>query len=141
MNERTAGYALLIFGVGVMLFSAFNIVLVFTKHADPIQLFHTSPTQAVAMPKLEQPQVPGSPQTPDLSTTFSQLNSQTGGLFSGDSLALYSNLSAHFFLMGFVMTFGFKLATLGVQLLRPVYVKYNVKESLAKTPKEPTSPL
>ena len=131
MNEKTTGYVLLVLGVGVMIFSAMSLVLVFTKHAEPINLFQISLPPPSAAFKTST--LPGqSPNlTPDVSQMLSQLTSQTGNMFSSSALTQYSNISAHFFLMSFIMAFGFKVATLGVQLLRPVYVKYKVKEDSA----------
>lgn len=134
MNEKTTGYSLLVFGIGVMLFGTMSVVLVFTKHAEPINLFQIS-LPAQTTPKAPTPLSGETSLTPDISQVLSQLTSQTGTMFSSSTLTQYSNISAHFFLMTFVVAFGYKIANLGVKLIRPVYVKYHVKEN----PLEPAS--
>ena len=53
------------------------------------------------------------------------------------------NMTTHFFLMSFLLGFGYKLASLGVQLIRPINVKLkshlleviNNKDDVNNTPK------
>ena len=100
MSEKIVGYSLLICGIAIILFSAFNVVFVFTKQAQPIQLFNFPPV-ALSV-------VPGTKPTE---------------LVSADLINQSSNIFAHLMLMGFIASVGEKLASLGVQLVRPIVVK------------------
>ena len=100
MSEKITGYLLLSLGLAAMLLSAFSIYSVFTKKARPIDLF-TSPG----------------------------IIFQNTELIPASSLNDISNLSAHYFLMSFLLSVGFKVSSLGIQLLRPVEIKLNSKES------------
>ena len=120
MNERTWGYILLASGVIIMTFSVISIFLVFTNRAKPITIVKSPLSNQAGNPNMN---------------PANFLPSQTGGLgqsqmpgLSLDFLSspiigdLFSSL-LHYFLMGFLMSFGYKLATLGVMLLRPIKVK------------------
>ena len=105
MSEKITGYLLLATGLLVMLYSASSIYLVFTKKAPPIQLFSGDGIKV---------EIPGS-------KTSSEL-------IPADQLNEISNLSAHYLLMSFLLGVGFKVGTLGIQLLRPIEVKLNTKQ-------------
>lgn len=104
MTEKVVGYTLLVVGLIVIVFAAVNIFAVFTGKAEPVQLFNFAPV-AVAL-------VPG---TKPLE------------LFSAHDLNQTANLGAQLLLMGFLAGIGQKLASLGVQLVRPIVIK--TKES------------
>lgn len=122
MSEKITGYTLLIFGVVIMTLCVVNIFMVFTKKASPVQLFNYS---GISL---------------DLSSLTSGLNetipqnsknafpTKKSELISGAMLNDSSNLLAHIFLIGFVSSFGFKISSLGVQLIRPVVVKLKAKD-------------
>ncbi|MCL4389907.1 MAG: hypothetical protein M1484_01415 [Patescibacteria group bacterium] len=103
MIEKITGYSLLAVGIAAIVFAAFNVYFVFTKQALPIQVFN--------FPAVSMELVPGT---------------KPVELVSADMLNQSSNLLAHLLLMGFIASIGQKLASLGVQLLRPIVVK--VKE-------------
>ena len=107
MSEKIIGYTLLVCGIAIILFTAFNVYFVFTKQAQSIQLFNfpaisldMSQSLGVPLPK-----------------------SKPTELISADILNQSSNVFAHLFLMGFIASIGQKLANLGVQLVRPIVVK------------------
>lgn len=100
MSEKIIGYTLLVCGIAIILFSAFNVYFVFTGQAQPIHLFNF-PAVSLAV-------VPGA---------------KPVELVSADMLNQTSNVFAHLFLMGFLASIGEKLASLGIQLLRPIVVK------------------
>jgi hypothetical protein len=66
-----------------------------------------------SLPAELQAQMPKTPKTEIISATM--LN---------DS----SNIFAHLMLMGFIVSLGYKLANLGIQMLRPIVVKLKAKE-------------
>lgn len=113
MSERVTGYSLLGIGIIIMLFALVNIYLVFTSKIQPIQLFETSGI-SFDMKSL----LPQLPQGASINQPSSNME-----LIPKGSINQMLNVSAHFFLMSFVMTFGFKISSLGVMLIRPVVVK------------------
>ncbi|MBI4079075.1 MAG: hypothetical protein HY429_02140 [Candidatus Levybacteria bacterium] len=139
MEEKITGNILLITGIVIMLFSTVRVILVFSGTVKPIQFYKAAPKSV---------QSPVSPsQTQDLNALLKQQDSNVdlaallaqssgnvnplGGiedLFSSSDFLNGINLMIELFLMGFIANFGYKLANLGVQLIRPVYVKYKVKE-------------
>ncbi len=123
MSERVTGYILLGIGICIMLFALVNIYLLFTSKIQPIQIFDTKGISFDLNSLL--------PQLPEGVSVGNK--SQGMELIPSNTINQTLNLSAHFFLMSFVMTFGYKLASLGVMLVRPVVVK--LKE--AKEPPKP----
>lgn len=115
MNEKTTGYALLAIGVIIILAAAISVIMVFTKATQPVQLFNFSGV-TLDLSSLV-PTVPGTRQS-EVKTEILPSN------ILNDS----SNVFAHLLLMGFVASIGSRIATLGVQLLRPVEVKMRTKE-------------
>lgn len=107
MSEKIIGYTLLACGILVILFCAFNVYFVFTKQAQPIQLFNFP---AVSFDIGQSLGVPTAATKPT-------------ELVSADMLNQTSNIFAHLFLMGFLASIGEKLAALGVNLVRPIVIK------------------
>lgn len=123
MGEKVIGYVLLVVGVGVIVFSAFNVYGVFTKRISPIQLF-SFPAVTVDLGKAISGNLPK-----ELQNAQKDNPAQPPvELIPADMLNLTSNITAHVILMGFLVGIGHKLSSLGVQLLRPVTVKISNKE-------------
>jgi len=121
MSEKVVGYILLAVGILIILVSAVSVVSVFTGQAKPVQLFNfpgisldTSGALKSALPE----ELRGSVKIPETKTE----------VISSEMINFPSNLFAHLFLMGFVAGVGQKLASLGVQLVRPIVVKLRTKE-------------
>lgn len=119
MQERVIGYVLLIVGVGTILFAGVNTYMVFTKKIQPIQLF------SFAGVSLDMQQMVTGQLSPEQA---SFVKKQTGEIpkteiipanFINDT----SNIFAHLMLMGFVASIGYKLASLGTMMTRPIIVK------------------
>ncbi|TSC85239.1 MAG: Uncharacterized protein G01um101416_1018 [Microgenomates group bacterium Gr01-1014_16] len=106
MTEKITGYLLLTIGLLTICLSAFNIYQVFTKQIEPTKLFSGEGIKV---------EIPGS-------TTPSEL-------VSADYLNYTSNLTVHYLLMSFLVSVGFKISSLGVQLLRPIEVKLSTSNS------------
>lgn len=102
MTEKILGYALLGVGIFLIIIAAVSVFMVFTKQAVPVQLFQL---QGISLNL--GPQLPSTEIIP--------------AAMVNDS----SNLFAHIVLMGFIAGVGQKLASLGVQLVRPIVVKLN----------------
>ncbi len=110
MSEKIIGYLLLAIGIIVIVASGFNIYAVFTRKMSPVSLFSLSSSSLDFSQLISGYLPPGSPAAPPLSLPT-------------DSLNFTFNLSAHLFLVGFIAHLGYQLASLGVQLVRPIEVK------------------
>lgn len=114
MSERITGYILLASGLLIILFATFSIIFVFTKRTQPVQLF-TYKGISIDSSKL-------APQTPGVSVPSEPLE-----IISGDMINGSANIFAHVAFMGFILTAGYNIALLGVNLLRPIVVKTSQK--------------
>lgn len=118
MTEKVIGYCLLIVGVFLILFSAANVFAVFTKRAEPIKLFQTSGVS------LDLNQLLTGSLPPELSRSLPvQSKAQSTEIISADLINQSSNLIFHIVFMGFIAGTGQKLASIGVELIRPIVVK------------------
>jgi len=129
MDAKTTGYTLLGFGIFIMTFSVVLVILAFTGVIKPSYFSTASFTQKENLGgndtrtqasnqvstsgELDQLEQSGS-----LSSLLPNINIIPAGALS-DML----NLSAHFFLMTFLAGFGYKLAMIGVNLVRPIVIK------------------
>lgn len=113
MTEKVTGYLLLGLGLVIILISALNIYLIFTGKTHPVQIFNFS---GISL---------------DLSSTLglpsTGLKTAPSELVSPALLNDTTNLFAHLFLVGFFVNVGGKIASLGIELLRPVVVKLKEK--------------
>lgn len=128
MSERVVGYCFLIIGVLVMIFSVYYLFLVFTNKATPLKAFHPDP--------FSNQQQTYNPQ--DLLTNPSAVTQMQTALITQvleKQMDKTWDTAATGFLMYFIMLLGFRLSTLGVQLIRPIQVKLRTKEvEVDKTP-------
>lgn len=124
MSEKILGYVLITLGILVMIGASFNLYQVFTKQARPVQLFdfasisiNTNEMVAANLPT-------------ELSGLMQQnpANVQKTEIISAEMINDSSNIFAHLLLVGFFVSLGYKLASLGVQLVRPIVVKLKAKE-------------
>lgn len=123
MPEKTLGYILLSLGIFTMIVAFVYMLLVFTGNREPAGVF------AIDAPTIDL----GSMLAPSLAQGQSvPLPSSEIEVIPTESFNKILNMSLTFFLMGFVVTFGFRIASLGVMLVRPI--KVPVKESQASPP-------
>ena len=113
--NKISGYLLLVLGLGTIIYCAFNVYQIFKGQVLPYNLFSFKPI-AMDLSQL----VAGAPK-----------NSLTQELISSDLLNKPMNLIFHILLMGFITTAGFKIASLGVMLVRPI--KVHLKEGRPTT--------
>ena len=129
MSEKILGYTLLTVGILTILFSAFSVYSIFTKKSKPAQLFNFQGLGIDASQMFSQSLPPG--------VASLMPNPPAGGqkteLIPGSMLNESSNIFAHLLLMGFIASIGFKLASLGTMLVRPINVKLKTNEA-AKNP-------
>ena len=119
MTEKIIGYLLIAGGILVMIFSSFDVYLIFTKQKEPIKLFSFKGV-GIDTGKLLPADLP-----PELSKQLqtNQLGQNQVELISPDILNDTSNIFAHIIMMGFILNLGYKLASLGTKLVRPIQVK------------------
>lgn len=123
MSEKTIGYSLLVIGIIIMIFATFQIIGAFTGRANPIAIFQyekqtsRSSNQDSSIDSLLNQLQNGSVNT-DLNL------SQTPNIQLFDPLVINKilNLTVYYLIMQFLLGLGFKLSSLGVQLLRPIQV-------------------
>lgn len=117
MSEKILGYLLLVVGVLIIVYAALNVYGVFTKKAKPFDVFNL-PGISLDLGGLVGNQLPTGPAKSELITP--------------EILNQPLNLAAHLFLMGFIANIGFKIASLGVMLVRPIKVKLKAKQDVPK---------
>ncbi|MBU1326526.1 hypothetical protein KKB64_03740 [Patescibacteria group bacterium] len=120
MSEKITGYLLLAIGVVVILCSAVSVYSVFTGKTEPITLFR--------FPALTiQPGTQGAGQQA-LPIAIPSME-----LIPSSMVNQIANLAAYTFLMSFLSGIGYKIASLGIQLLRPI--KINPQQPERQRPK------
>lgn len=112
MDEKVSGYGLLIAGIAIIAFAVFSVYSVFSGRSEPFEVF-TFDNISVPLSSL-MPSEGGAP-----------VGDAELDLFSANDLNKTTNTFAHLFLMGFVASVGFKVATLGTNLIRPIVVRVN----------------
>lgn len=133
MSEKVIGYLLLATGIIFIGFSTYSLYSVFVKKAKPINLFSypaisIDPNQFA--PQLSIPSQISLPPETAQNLEQLQVENQTKKteIISADMLNDSANIFAHLMLMGFLATIGFKLASLGISLIRPIIVRLRLKE-------------
>lgn len=110
MSEKQVGYTLLCIGLLVMSVVVGIAILTFTGRLKPIPLFN------IPAPSFNtgsfMPSIPGLPKG----------NGQDIQLFPTTAFNTMINLGVEYILMLFLLNFGFKLADLGVKLVRPIKI-------------------
>ena len=115
MAAKILGYFLLIIGLVLIGFSLISIYFVFTQKSSPTTIFHQS--SIYINPRQFIPQ-----DVPD------QLNEEKLSelapieILSQDTINTALNLAAHLIFMGFVSSVGFKLSSLGIQIIRSLAI-------------------
>lgn len=121
MSEKIVGYILLVLGILTIAFSLFSVYRVFTGQSKAYSLFNLPGIS------LDLSQVIGSDLPLEQRKSLDPKSFKTD-LVSGEVLNQPLNLFFHILLMGFVANIGYKIASLGVQLLRPN--KVDLRQSL-----------
>lgn len=105
MSERLTGYILLALGVVVIILALINGYGLFTGTVTPFKFINLQ-SIGVDLGKVSPLGVGG-----------------RQDLISGSDLSTTTNFFIHLVLLGFFVNVGAKLATLGVQLLRPIKIE------------------
>jgi hypothetical protein len=114
-GEKVVGYLLLVIGVVIILSGALSIYQIFTGHATPVQIFHF-PSVSIDLSSSLLASLPAQIRATAPAVAPTEI-------MSGETISATANLVGHFLLMGFILNVGYKLASLGVQLLRPIIVQ------------------
>lgn len=125
MNDKVSGYALLLGGIAIMVFSVIHMLLVFTNNLQPFTVF-TIPKKSSSFSSeniLQQLQ----------SGNISELQLPQVEVIPSEVISKSLNMTTHFFLMTFIAGVGHKLASLGVLLLKPIQVKVKSDSPDVKT--------
>ena len=117
MENKIIGYILIAVGVLVIFLTAFSVYNVFVNKAAPINI--------VSQETLFGLKSEGASALDALNITPS-------------SLAYLANLSFHLLFAGFLINVGFKVASLGTMLARPIVVDLQAKGLPKKEPQEKT---
>lgn len=119
-GEKIAGYVLLVVGVVIILGGAFSVYQIFVGHATPVKIFHF-PSVSIDLTSSLLATLPA--QARSAAPTVAPTE-----IMSGETISATANLVGHLLLMGFMLNVGYKLASLGVQLLRPIVVQAKTVE-------------
>ena len=106
MTEKITGYSLLGIGIFLIIISVVSVFQVFTGQVKPVRLFQM---QGISL---------------DLGSQAG-IKLPTTEIIPAALINDSTNLFLHLLLMGFIASTGQKLASLGVQLVRPIVVKLN----------------
>lgn len=135
MTEKITGYTLLAIGIIIMIFAAIQIIMVFTGKAQPIGIFtmekdEPAPTKPAEQQAMSQEELMKKIQTGDYSSLLAN-SSGFGGLgIDATSINKMLNLTIYYLIMQFLLGLGYKLASLGVQMVRPLKIEVQ-RNSLA----------
>lgn len=119
MDTKLSGYLLLASGLALIIFSLVSVYLVFTAQHQAPQLFNQAGI-SFDLGKM-------------LTGNLSQLSASGSSteILSADTINRSTNLFVYLVFMSFVSGAGFKIATLGIQLLRPIEV--HLQSTVTKT--------
>jgi hypothetical protein len=120
MKTKIIGYALLIIGVLIIITSALGVYFVFSGRINAYKVFDL-PAITLDLSGLMEAENPNN--------ELPQASLETE-LVKSEILNSPLNLAAHLLFMAFMVNVGFKISTLGVQMLRPIKVKVRGDKSI-----------
>lgn len=110
MHEKTTGYLLLALGILVIIISAIVIFLIFTGRMEPVGVF-----------SINAPTINTNDLLPQAAARISE--GKEIELIPTETFNKTLNMVVQFFLMSFMLNVGYKISSLGVQMLRQVKVE------------------
>ena len=113
MTDRALGYLLIFVGICIMAFALSQVYLLFTNKTSPYEVFKTSPQP---QQQLTTEQLIADP------SAAAKLQTEMFSAILQKEMGKSLNIGASLFFMYFVMTFGYRLSLIGVQLARPIKV-------------------
>lgn len=133
MTEKLTGYLLLVVGLIIMVASVVNIFLVFTNKAKPFSVFNLSSSGSGSALNIND--IIAQIQKNNPNAANQTISAPKLDILPPEVLNQTLNMTTHFFLITFILGFGYKLANLGVQLIRPINVK--LKSHLVELDSQP----
>jgi hypothetical protein len=136
MSEKLTGYILLGIGAVVMIIALIQILSIMSSSNVPVVIFKISETTSSGSNGSFNPLDPSSLLDSLNSGDLSSLN-----LIDPKVISNLLNIIVYYLIMQFLMGFGYKIASLGVQLLRPINVNMKNRDlTTEETPKEVLTP-
>lgn len=135
MREKVIGYSLVSIGLIIMIFCVINMVMVFSDNAKPFSIFNISSSNSA----LNIGDIVSQLQKSNPSNLSQSIPAPKIDILPPEVINQTLNLSTHFFLMTFILGFGYKLSSLGVQFVRPINVKLKSSPE-TPLPNPPSSP-
>lgn len=111
MTEKQIGYMLLLIGITIMCIAVIIVIMLFSGSLKPFPLFNI-PAPSFNTGAM-MPSIPGLPAA----------KGETIEVLPTKAFNEMLNLGLQFLLMTFIMSFGFKIADLGIKLLRPIKIE------------------
>lgn len=132
MNDKAVGYSLVGIGIAIMIGALFSLYLVFTHKAEPLQVFNLPGISIDASTLV--------PQNSMLERTQDFIGRSNAPapkieMFPAVILNTLLNTIAHVVFMGFIVTIGFRIASIGTMLARTIVVHVRAKNN-PDTPNE-----
>src|SRR3990167_7172786 len=106
--EKIIGCSMLGVGILLMIFASFQIILTFTGKARPIKIFESAPKENL--------------QNDTNNLDMSNPDKLLEQIIDPSVINQMLNLMVYYFIMQFVLGLGYKLASLGVQMIRPLKI-------------------
>ena len=134
MKEKALGYIFLSIGVLVMAVSVYLVYLVLSNRITPFSVFQSNPAVVSSEEDTSAEELLSNP------AAIAKMQQQIITTILDKQINKSMNLGATIFLIYFLMLFGFRLATLGTQLVRPIHVNLSTlnKTGEAIVPKPPS---
>lgn len=115
MSEKVTGYLLLLTGILMIFGSLVGVYFVFTGRSQPYPVFDL-PAITLDLSGLMEAE---GQEAQQLAASGANLETE---LVKGDVLNKPLNFASYLLFMSFILNVGFKIASLGVQMVRPVKV-------------------
>lgn len=123
--EKITGYILIVLGLAIVCIAGWNGLMVFTGKAEPIRIFISSqiPSSATQIPQ-------SSGQSNAVLASLQPVLSSLVGQTMGPNMEKPINITIHFLILGFFVTIGFRIASIGAMLIRSI--TYKIKEVVSE---------
>ncbi len=123
--EKITGYILIVLGLAIVCIAGWNGLMVFTGKAEPIRIFISSqiPSSATQIPQ-------SSGQSNEVLASLQPVLSSLVGQTMGPNMEKPINITIHFLILGFFVTIGFRIASIGAMLVRSI--TYKIKEVVSQ---------
>ncbi|QQS39529.1 hypothetical protein IPM62_02870 [Candidatus Woesebacteria bacterium] len=118
-NEKLIGYALLVIGLTIIGYAVFNVLGLFTQNTQPVQMFDL-PGLEIDLGQSYKVEIPQ--ELTDAGVSVDMPTSKKQEILPAGIMNQTTNFIAQLVIMGFIVNVGYKIASVGIQLLRPIIV-------------------